>query len=133
MDEVDGKSAPTFPSRLYLVESLRGRTPARDEHHSRRPLEVGTPEMTDRIHDMMLKDRRVKFWKHLYLMVSISQRKLSKISAKRLPRFQRKCVSIQSLVWRFLVPPRGYKTVVETWTHQYTPKEDEGDEIGQEN
>ena len=44
----------------WLNEFKRGRTPTKDEHRSGRPMEVTTPEMIDKIHDMVLSDRRIK-------------------------------------------------------------------------
>ena len=37
-----------------------GRTFTKDEHRSGRSVEVTTPEMIDKIHDMVLSDRRIK-------------------------------------------------------------------------
>ena len=38
----------------------RDRTSKRNEHLSGRPVEVTTPEMIDKIHYMVLSDRRIK-------------------------------------------------------------------------
>ena len=37
-----------------------GRTSTKDEHRSGRPVKVTTPEMIDKIHNMLLSDRRIK-------------------------------------------------------------------------
>ena len=59
LDEVHGKSAPVFATVYNWVnEYKRGRKSTKDEHHSRRLVEVITSEMIDKIHDMVLSDRR---------------------------------------------------------------------------
>ena len=45
---------------IWVNEFKRGRTSTKDEHRSGRPVEVSTPEMIDKIHDMVLSDRRIK-------------------------------------------------------------------------
>ena len=61
LDEVHGTSAPVFATVYNWVnEFKRGRTSTKDEHRSGRPVEVTTLEMIDRIHDMVLSDRRIK-------------------------------------------------------------------------
>ena len=61
LDEVHGTSAPVFATIYNWVNEFKcGRTSTKDEHRSRRPLEVTTPEIIDRIHDIVLGDRRIK-------------------------------------------------------------------------
>ena len=61
MDEVYGTYTPVFATVYNWVnEFKRGRTSTKDEHRSGRPVEVTTPEMIDKIHDMALSDRRIK-------------------------------------------------------------------------
>ena len=47
-----------FHLRHYYLK--RGRTFTKDEHRSRRPVEVTTPEMIDKIYGMVFSDRRIK-------------------------------------------------------------------------
>ena len=44
----------------WVNEFKRGRTFTKDEHHSKRSVQVTTPGMFDKIHDMVLNDRRIK-------------------------------------------------------------------------
>lgn len=61
LDEVHGTSAPTIQTAHNWINKFkRGRTSTNDEPRSGRPLEVGTQEMIDKIHDIVLSDRRVK-------------------------------------------------------------------------
>ena len=60
LDEVYGKSAPVFGTVYNWVKEFNcGRTSSIDEHRSGRPAEVTTLEMIDKIHDMVLSDRRI--------------------------------------------------------------------------
>ena len=61
LDKVHGTSAPVFATIYNWVnEFKRGRTSTKDDHRLRRPMEVSTPEMIDKIHDTVLIDRRIK-------------------------------------------------------------------------
>ena len=61
LDEVHGTSAPVFATVYNWVnEFKRGRPSTKDEHCSGRPVEVTTPKMIDRIHNMVLSDQRIK-------------------------------------------------------------------------
>ncbi|EFN90124.1 hypothetical protein EAI_08366, partial [Harpegnathos saltator] len=61
LDEVHGTSAPVFATVYNWVnEFKRSRTSTKDEHLSGRPVEVTTPEMIDKVHDMVLSDRRIE-------------------------------------------------------------------------
>lgn len=61
LDEVHGISAQSFKTVYNWVnEFKRGRTSTNDEHRSGRPIVVATPEMIDKIHDIVLEDHRVK-------------------------------------------------------------------------
>ena len=97
LDEVHGISAPDFATvHNWVNEFKRSRTSEKDEHRSGRPVEVTTPEMIDKIHDMVLSDRRIKVHE-IIEATSISQgtvfstlhKKLGvkKISARWVPRF----------------------------------------------
>ncbi|GBN64806.1 hypothetical protein AVEN_103679-1 [Araneus ventricosus] len=61
LDEVHGTSDPAFATVYNWVnEFKRGRTSTNDEDRSGRPAEVTSSEMIDKIHDMILSDRRIK-------------------------------------------------------------------------
>ena len=61
LDEVHDTSAPVLAAVYNWVnEFKRGRTSTKDDHRSGRPVEVTIPEMIDKIHDMVLNDRRIK-------------------------------------------------------------------------
>jgi len=61
LDQVHGTSAPVFATVYNWVnEFKRGRTSTNDEHRSGRLVEVTSSEMIDKIHDMVLSDRRIK-------------------------------------------------------------------------
>lgn len=61
LDEVHGDSAPSLKTVCYWVNEFKGgRTSTSDEHRSGRPLEISTPEMIEKIHDIVLDDPRVK-------------------------------------------------------------------------
>ena len=61
LDKVHGTSAPVFATvDNWVNEFKRGRTSTKDEHCSGRPVEVATSKMIDKIHDIVLSDRRIK-------------------------------------------------------------------------
>ena len=58
LDEVHGPPAPVFATVYnWANEFKRGRTSTKDEHRSRRPVEVTTPERIDKIYNMVLSGR----------------------------------------------------------------------------
>ncbi|XP_023217030.1 histone-lysine N-methyltransferase SETMAR-like [Centruroides sculpturatus] len=142
LDEVHGTSAPVFATVYNWVnEFKRGRTSTKDEHRSGRPVEVTTPEMIDKIHDMVLSDRRIKV-REIVEATGISQgtvfsilhEKLGvkKISARWVPRLlsvenkRNRVVDSEAILALFRRNPdeflRRYITVDETWIHYYTPE-----------
>ena len=55
LDEVHSTSAPVFTTDYNWVnEFKRGRTSTKEEHRSGRLVEVTTPEMIDKIQDMVI-------------------------------------------------------------------------------
>ena len=45
---------------IWVNEFKRARTSTKDEHRSGRPVKVTTPEMIDKIHDMVLSEPQMK-------------------------------------------------------------------------
>ena len=57
LDKVYATSAPVFATVYNWVNEFKlGRISTKDEHHSGRPVEVTTPEMIDKIHDIVLSE-----------------------------------------------------------------------------
>ena len=64
LDNVHSTSAPAFATVYNWVnEFKRGRTSTCDAPRSGRPIEAATPEIIDKVHDIVLTDRRVKVLK----------------------------------------------------------------------
>lgn len=142
LNAVHGKSAPVFKTVYNWVnEFKRGRTSTKDEPRSGRPVEVTTPEMVNRIHDMVLSDRRLKVRELVVAtrvskgtVISILHEKLGlrKISARWVPRLlseenkRTRVVNSETLLARIRRNPQDFWrrliTVDETWIHHYTPE-----------
>lgn len=142
LDAVHGVSAPAFATVYNWVnEFKRGRKSTKDEHRSGRPIEVSTPETIDKIHDMVLNDRRIKLREIVEVtgvskgtVISILHEKLDmrKISARWVPRLlsaenkRSRVVAAKALLARIHRNPddflRRFITVDETWIHYYTPE-----------
>ncbi|KAG5323773.1 SETMR methyltransferase, partial [Pseudoatta argentina] len=61
LDNVHSTSAPAFATVYNWVnEFKRGRTSTCNAPRSERPIETTTPEIIDKVHDIVLTDRRVK-------------------------------------------------------------------------
>ena len=61
LDNVHSTSALAFATVYNWVnEFKRGRTSTCDAPRSERPIEAATPEIIDKVHDIVLTDRRVK-------------------------------------------------------------------------
>ena len=142
LDEVHSTSAPVFATVYNWVnEFKRGRTSTKDEHRSGHPVEVTTPEMIDRIHDMVLSDRRITVREIVKAtgisrgtVCSILHAKMGvkKISARWVPRLlseenkQNRVVDSETILALLRRNPdellRRYMTVDGTWIHHYTPE-----------
>lgn len=142
LDHVHGTSAPVFATVYNWVnEFKRGRTSTQDEPRSGRPVEVTTPEMIDKIHDMVLNDRRIKVREIVEAtgvsqgtVFSILHEKLGvkKVSARWVPRLlseenkRNRVVDSKAVLALYRRNPdeflRRYITVDETWIHYYTPE-----------
>ncbi|XP_067135376.1 histone-lysine N-methyltransferase SETMAR-like [Centruroides vittatus] len=142
LDEVHGTSAPVFATVYNWVNEFKcGRTSTKDEHCSGRPVEVTTSEMIDKIHDMILSDRRIKV-REIVEATGISQGTIfsilheklgvKKISARWVPRLlsvenkRNHVVDSEAILALFCRNPdeflRRYITVDKTWIHYYTPE-----------
>lgn len=141
LDAVHGTSAPVFATVYNWVnEFKRGRSSTKDEHRSGRPVEVSTPEIIDKIHDLILSDRRIKV-RELVEATGISQGTVvsilhEKLSVKKFRRDMPRLLSeenkrnhvVDSEVMLALYHRnpveflRRYVTVDETWIHYYTPE-----------
>ena len=97
LDGVHGTSAPLFATVYNWVnEFKRGHASTKDEHSPGRPVEVTSPEVNDKIHDMVLSNRRIKVRKIVEAtgisqgtVFSILHEKLGlkKVSARWVPCF----------------------------------------------
>lgn len=142
LDSVHGTSAPVYATVYnWINEFKRGRTSTEDEHRSGRPVDVSTPEMINKIHDMVLSDRRIKLREIVEetgvskgTVISILHDKLGmkKMCARWVPHLlsadnkRNRVVSSMALLERMRRNPdeflRRLVTVDETWIHHYTPE-----------
>ena len=80
LDVVHGTPTPVFSTIYNLVnEFKRGRTFIKDENRSGHPVGVTIPEMIDKIHDMVLSDRRIKVREIVEVTVISRNRKLKMV------------------------------------------------------
>ena len=142
LDKVFGTSAPVFVTIYNWVNEFKSScTSTKDEHRSGRPVEATTPEIINKIHDMVLSDRRIKV-REIVEATGISQdtvfsilhQKLcvKKISTMWVPRVlseenkRNRVVDSEAILARLRRNPheflRRYITVGETWIHFYTPE-----------
>ena len=142
LDEVHGDSAPSYKTVCFWVnEFKRGRTSTNDEQRCGRPSEVTTPEIIEKIHGIVLEDRRVKVreiadivrisneWVHNILHEHLAMKKLSARWVPRLLTIDQKrnrmdiskeCLSMFKRNEADYL--RRFITVDETWIHYYTPE-----------
>lgn len=142
LDEVHGDSAPALKTIYFWInEFKRGRTSTKDEAHPGRPVEVTTPEMIEKIHGIVMEDRRMKV-REIAEIVGISvdrvhnilheKLQMKKLCARWVSRLltidqkrTRKDFSKQGLSMLTRNPQdfwRRFVTVDETWIHHYTPE-----------
>lgn len=142
MQDVLGDCAPSYTTiKSWVAEFKRGRTSVQDEHRPGRPRSVTTPQMVAKIHDMVIKDRRLKL-SEIASTMGISKERvcnivtqelgMKKLSARWVPRLlslEQKRLRVQlsqecldcfqkdsaDFVRRFI-------TTDETWVHYYTPE-----------
>ena len=61
LDEVCGESAPSLKTVYFLMnEFKRGQTTTKYEPRSGRRIEVTTSDMAEKIHHVVMEDRRIK-------------------------------------------------------------------------
>ena len=96
LDNVHSTSAPAFTTVYNWVNKFkRGRTFTCDASRSGRPIEAATPEIIDKVHDIVLTDRRVKVRKLVeatgishgtVILILHEQLGMKKLWARWLPR-----------------------------------------------
>lgn len=142
LDKQYGDSAPSYGMiHKWYTEFRCGRTSTKDAERAGRPIQVTNPEMVNKIHDLVMDDRRIKIREIAYI-VKISKDRIAyilkehlnmkKLSARWVPRLlsvdhKRKRVLLSqygldifhSNTTEFL---RRFITVDETWIHHYTPE-----------
>ncbi|XP_033222853.1 uncharacterized protein LOC117176706 [Belonocnema kinseyi] len=137
-----GNAAPSISMvKKWFTEYRCGRTSTSDAERSARPKEVITPEIVNKIHGIILDDRRVKL-REVAEAVGISAERLhyilheyldmKKLSARWVPRLltldhKRNLVTTSKECWtmfnrnpsEFL---RSFVTADEPWIHHNTPE-----------
>lgn len=142
LDSTLKDSSPSYSMvKQWVSEFKKGRTSTSDEPRSGRPVEVTTPEMIDKIHKIVVEDRRLKVSEIAETTRMSTERvrnilhehlNMEKLCARWVPRlltvdqkFTRKTVSIENLTLYKRNPNeflRRFITVDETWIHHYTPE-----------
>ncbi|XP_014486145.1 PREDICTED: histone-lysine N-methyltransferase SETMAR-like [Dinoponera quadriceps] len=104
LDDVHGESAPALKTiYFWMNEFKRGRTSTKDESRSGRPAEVTTPEMTKKIHGMVVGNGRMRKLCGRWVPRSLTgeqKRARADISRRCLARLGRDCPAD---FWRRLV------------------------------
>ncbi|QQP51330.1 Mariner transposase [Caligus rogercresseyi] len=127
LDKYYGDSAPSISMvKKWFKEFRCGRTSTIDAERSGRPVEVATPETIQKIHDMVLADRRLKV-REIVEAIGISHGSvvsilkdhlaMKKLSARWVPRL----LTIDHKRNRDEFFCR-FVTVDETWIHYNTPE-----------
>src|SRR5947199_4285649 len=90
--------APSMTTiRFWFNEFKRGRTSIFDEKRPGRPIEVTTEDMVNKIHDIVLADRRVKI-REIANIIKISTERIQNVLHETLG--MRKLSARRSLHWR---------------------------------
>lgn len=137
-----GKDAPSYATvKRWVAEFKRGRQSLEDDPRPGRPVNVATPEMVNKVHDIVMTDRRVTE-RYIASRVGISQERvhsiltedlaMRKLSARWVPRLltvdqkhTRRTLSRANLNL-FEEDPANFLqrfvTMDETWVHHFTPE-----------
>ena len=142
LDTTLANSSPSYTTiKRWVAEFKMGRISTNDEPRSGRLVEVTTPGIIEKIHKIVLADRRVKV-REIAESVRISTERIRnilhehltmrKLCARWVPRLltpdqkqRRKDVSADCLALYRRNPTeflRRFITVDETWVHHYTPE-----------
>ena len=74
-----GKDAPSYATvKRWVAEFKRGRQSLEDDPRPGRPVTVATPEMVNKVHDIVMTDRRVTE-RYIASTVGISQERVHSI------------------------------------------------------
>lgn len=137
-----GDSCPSYETvGLWVNEFKRGRTSIKDAPRSGAPKTAVTPEVIDKVHDMVLADRRVKVCELAEAMgISIertyfilhNELDMKKLCARWVPRLltpeqkRNRMRTSADCLEVFKKNPtdflRRFVTMDETWIHHYTPE-----------
>jgi len=60
LDEVHGDSAPALKTVYFWINEFKRCWTSEDEAHPGRPVEVTTPEIIEKIHRIVMENRRMK-------------------------------------------------------------------------
>ena len=137
-----GRDAPSYATvKRWVAEFKRGRQSLEDDSHPGRPVTVATQEMVNKVHDIVMTDRRVTE-RYIASTVGISQERvhsiliedleMRKLSARWVPRLltvdqkhTRRTLSRTNLNLFEEDPANFLKrfvTMDETWVHHFTPE-----------